>query len=234
MVCGALAAAAVGSLAGAESATQGSRPRAERAPRKVVVGTAVQAFWGKYPGLEGRLEQLEGTVAQKDVDAAKAEADSLTQRLAAVGASVSATEALVAPVSGVIAAANAAPGLIAETQRVVFHIVDPARLWVEALSYGGEPIGARASAASGETSLSLSFVGAGVAEQGRARPLHFRIEDGATAQPGAMLTVLAETEDAVDGARIETAVLERALKLADRRTRRAYRERGHRQPPIPR
>jgi cobalt-zinc-cadmium efflux system membrane fusion protein len=44
-----------------------------------------------------RLEQLEGTVAQKDVDAARAEADSLAQRLAAVGASVNATEALVAP-----------------------------------------------------------------------------------------------------------------------------------------
>ena len=33
-----------------------------RPPRKVIVGTAMQAFWGEYPGLEKRLEQLEGIV----------------------------------------------------------------------------------------------------------------------------------------------------------------------------
>jgi predicted amidohydrolase len=33
-----------------------------RPPRKVIVGTAVQGFWGEYPGLEKRLEQLEGIV----------------------------------------------------------------------------------------------------------------------------------------------------------------------------
>jgi multidrug efflux pump subunit AcrA (membrane-fusion protein) len=104
-----------------------------------------------------------------------------------------------APVSGVIGAANAAAGMIAQPQAVVFHIVDPQRLWVEALSYGGEPVGAHAAAALGEGSMSLSFVGGGVAGQGRASPLHFRIEDPALARLGAMLTVLAETEAAVTG-----------------------------------
>jgi len=32
----------------------------DRAPRKVILGTAMQAFWGEYPGLQKRLEQLEG------------------------------------------------------------------------------------------------------------------------------------------------------------------------------
>ncbi len=31
----------------------------DREPRKVIVGTAMQAFWGEYPGLQKRLEQLE-------------------------------------------------------------------------------------------------------------------------------------------------------------------------------
>ena len=44
-------------------------------------------------------------------------------------------ERLIAPVSGVIAAANAVAGQIAETNAVVFQIVDPARLWVEALTF---------------------------------------------------------------------------------------------------
>jgi predicted amidohydrolase len=33
-------------------------------PRKVIVGTAMQAFWGEYPGLQKRLEQLAGMVDQ--------------------------------------------------------------------------------------------------------------------------------------------------------------------------
>ena len=31
-------------------------------PRKVIVGTAMQAFWGDYPGLQNRLGQLAGMV----------------------------------------------------------------------------------------------------------------------------------------------------------------------------
>jgi len=33
-------------------------------PRKVIVGTAMQPFWGKYPGLGHRLDQLAGIVDQ--------------------------------------------------------------------------------------------------------------------------------------------------------------------------
>jgi len=33
-------------------------------PRKVIVGTAMQAFWGPYPGLRNRLDQLAGIVDQ--------------------------------------------------------------------------------------------------------------------------------------------------------------------------
>ncbi len=37
---------------------------ADQPPRKVIVGTAMQAFWGEYPGLEKRLEQLAAMVDQ--------------------------------------------------------------------------------------------------------------------------------------------------------------------------
>src|SRR5258705_10880851 len=33
-------------------------------PRKVIVGTAMQSFWGQYPGLRNRLDQLAGMVGQ--------------------------------------------------------------------------------------------------------------------------------------------------------------------------
>lgn len=44
---------------------------ADQPPRKVIVGTSMQAFWGKYPGLEKRLEQLTGLVDQMAAEAQK-------------------------------------------------------------------------------------------------------------------------------------------------------------------
>jgi beta-ureidopropionase len=44
---------------------------AEQPPRKVIVGTSMQAFWGKYPGLDKRLEQLAGLVDQMAAESRK-------------------------------------------------------------------------------------------------------------------------------------------------------------------
>ena len=40
-------------------------------PRKVIVGTTIQSFWGPYPGLRSRLEQLAGIVDQMAAEAKK-------------------------------------------------------------------------------------------------------------------------------------------------------------------
>src|SRR2546422_2649671 len=40
-------------------------------PRKVIVGTVMQAFWGEYPGLQIRLEQLAGIVDRMAEQAGK-------------------------------------------------------------------------------------------------------------------------------------------------------------------
>src|SRR6266540_4232061 len=40
------------------------RSTSSRPPRKVIVGTAMQSFWGQYPGLDKRLDQLAGIVDQ--------------------------------------------------------------------------------------------------------------------------------------------------------------------------
>lgn len=79
-----------------------------------------------------RLEGLEGTVARKDIEAAQAEARSLAQRERSIGASLGAREALVAPVSGVVARADLAIGQVVETRELLFEVIDPARLLVEA------------------------------------------------------------------------------------------------------
>jgi membrane fusion protein, heavy metal efflux system len=124
-----------------------------------------------------RLAQLEGTVPQKDVEAAHADVKSLEQRLAAVSRSVSATEQLVAPISGVISAANIFAGQVVDAREVLFEIVDPSRLVVEALAFDAAMVGtiatASASPANGVT-VPLQFVGASRSQREGAIPLMFR------------------------------------------------------------
>ncbi len=135
-----------------------------------------------------RLQQLEGTVPQKDIEAARSDVASLRQRAAAVAGSVSAIEALVAPVSGVIAAASVVAGQVVDAREVLFEIVDPARMSVEAsafdaaLSVNIASATATASAAPG-TSVPLQFVGAGSSLREGAIPLLFRTVPGKTGLP---------------------------------------------------
>jgi hypothetical protein len=53
------------------------RTTANLPPRKVIVGTVVQSFWGRYPGLRNRLEQLTGIVDQMAAQAKQAHGRSL-------------------------------------------------------------------------------------------------------------------------------------------------------------
>ena len=79
-----------------------------------------------------RLEGLEGTVPRKEIEAARAEALSLQQRERSIGASLATREALVAPVSGVIARAEVLAGQVVEARDLLFEVIDPARMLVEA------------------------------------------------------------------------------------------------------
>ncbi|MDB5772552.1 MAG: hypothetical protein JWM42_2926 [Burkholderia sp.] len=124
-----------------------------------------------------RLKQLEGSVPQKEIDTVQAELQSAKERLAAVGGSLSSRESLVAPVSGVIAAANIVAGQVVDAREVLFEIVDPNRLRIEAVAHdvqiASNIASASTSTASGE-SLELEFIGAGRILREQAVPIHFR------------------------------------------------------------
>ncbi len=79
-----------------------------------------------------RLESLEGTVPRKEIESARAEAQSLQQRERSISKSLVAREALVAPVSGFIATTHAVTGQVVEARDLLFEVVDPARMLVEA------------------------------------------------------------------------------------------------------
>lgn len=125
-----------------------------------------------------RLKELSDTVPRKDIDAAESEAQSLTERIAALGTGLSSREALVAPVSGVIASASVVAGQVVDARELLFEIVDPARLRIEALAFDtamAADVGS-ASLAVGSTRVPLVFVGAARSLREQALPLAFRAE----------------------------------------------------------
>ena len=85
-----------------------------------------------------RLKELADTVPRKDIEAAESELHSLGERVAALGAGLSTREALVAPVSGVIAAAFVVAGQVVDARELLFEVIDPTRLRVEALAFRSE------------------------------------------------------------------------------------------------
>ena len=157
-----------------------------------------------------RYEQLEGAVPQSAIEAARLEADALRKRRAAVGASIGAPEPLVAPVSGVIGAANVVVGQVVEAKEILFEVIDPARLAVEALAYDAalaEGIAAASSPLPGGT-LELQFVGGGRQLREQALPLLFRVKSAnAPVAVGQPLKVIAQTARTVKGAALPQAAL---------------------------
>lgn len=128
-----------------------------------------------------RLQELEATVARKEIDAAEAEVQSLRERIGVLGRSLKHHDELRAPVSGVVAAASLVAGQVVEAREILFEIIDPENLRVEALSYepklAADIAGAYGTSGPGEHVL-LAFIGAGRSLREQAIPLHFRVEGG--------------------------------------------------------
>lgn len=160
-----------------------------------------------------RYAQLEGAVPQKEIEAARFELEALKKRRAAVGGSLGGPEALVAPVSGVISAAGAVTGQVVEAREILFEIVDPTRLAVEALAYDAVLVDGIAAASaplpSGDA-LELRFVGGGRQLREQALPLLFRVKtQNAPIAVGQPLKVIARTSHTAKGAALPQAALAR-------------------------
>jgi membrane fusion protein, heavy metal efflux system len=122
-----------------------------------------------------RLQELSDTVPRREIEAAESDVLSLNGRIAALGDGLAGRDALLAPVDGVIAASNAVLGQVVEARELVFEIVAPDSLHVEALAYETFDLGAVAAAslAVGEQSLALQLVGASRRLREQALPLVF-------------------------------------------------------------
>jgi hypothetical protein len=125
-----------------------------------------------------RLSQLEGSVPKREIDEARRELDGLRQRRRALAPTLAEREMVRASASGMISVANVVTGQLIAAGEVLFEIVDPTKLWVEAVAYDPVAVanirGAVASTADGET-LPLELVGRSLTLRQQAVPVQFRI-----------------------------------------------------------
>ena len=156
-----------------------------------------------------RLEGLEGTVPRKEIEAARTEATSLAERERSIGGSLVARETLSAPVSGVIARADLAVGQVVEPRDVLFEVVDPARMLVEATA-ADAALAARVAGASlqGVPEVTLRLLGVSRSLRDGVLPLTFAVTP---AKPGAAtreslplaigqpVTVVAQSKERIKG-----------------------------------
>jgi hypothetical protein len=147
-----------------------------------------------------RLESLEGSVPRKEIDAARVELESLRERERRVGGSLSSREPLVAPVSGVIAVASAITGQVVEARDVLFEVVDPSRVLVEAV-LTDPALASRIGAASlaGMPEVKLSLLGVGRSLRDGVLPISFRAGSTTPLAVGQPVTVIATLKERVKG-----------------------------------
>ena len=152
-----------------------------------------------------RLDGLEGTVPRKEIDAARTDAASLAERERSIGNSLVAREALTAPVSGVIARADLVVGQVVEPRDVLYEVVDPARMLVEATTADAK-VAANVAGASlqGMPEVSLRLLGVSRSLRDGVLPLTFAVNPlkAGTALPmaiGQPVTVVAQSKERIKG-----------------------------------
>ncbi|MDO9359209.1 MAG: HlyD family efflux transporter periplasmic adaptor subunit [Polaromonas sp.] len=158
-----------------------------------------------------RLRELADTVPRKDIEAAESEVASLGARMAAVNAGLSARDALVAPVSGVIASAHAVAGQVVDARELLFEVVDPGRLRIEALAFDAAvaaDIGGAFMAVNGQR-VELVFTGASRSLREQALPLGFRVQGQALGQLalGQPVEVVVQSRSSFNGIAVPAAAL---------------------------
>jgi RND family efflux transporter MFP subunit len=166
-----------------------------------------------------RYESLvaSGAVARTQVEDTKLELEGLRDRRTALDTLRREPVPLTAPVSGVIAEGTPVTGQIAQSNAVVFQIVTPGRLWIEALSFDAIAGSGRASAKTGNGSpLKLNFRGAGLADRSQSIPVHFAIEgDTRGLRAGQFVTVFTETGETRAGIAVPRNAVVRAANGQD-------------------
>ena len=166
-----------------------------------------------------RYEQLvaSAAVSRVQLEETRLELQGLRDRRASLDHVRAQPEALIAPVSGIVAEGSAVAGQMAQPNAIIFHIIDPSRLWIEALSFetiaGAEE--ASAKTATGRN-LPLVYRGAGFADRSQSIPVHFAIQgELGGLRVGQFVTVLVVTDEKKQGIAVPRDSLVRSTNGQD-------------------
>ncbi|MCU0732492.1 MAG: efflux RND transporter periplasmic adaptor subunit [Hyphomonas sp.] len=151
-----------------------------------------------------RLRKLGGNITpQSQIDDTALEIQNLHRRIKSLSETKIRPETLAAPIDGVISASNVVAGQVVQGQDVLFQIVDPHGLWVEAFVFDqidpGSVVEASAVAPD-KTVMKLKYMGRGRALQQQSILLQFAIETPpASAALGMPVTVVAKRAQTLKG-----------------------------------
>lgn len=154
---------------------------------------------------KNRVEQYKkfSTFPAERVRTAEIELESLVRRRATLTQRKSGNEELVAPIDGVIVSAQALIGQVVSPKDILFEIVDPGSLWVEALAYESvksEELGAAKALAHDAQLADLKYVSHSPSLNQHATAIKFEVASSpAGIEIGRHVTVLAELGEDMTG-----------------------------------
>src|SRR6185503_18442305 len=170
--------------------------------------------------IDGELRQLTGTaeqaaageiapLSQRELQTMKLDLMSLRQRREGISLVMNDRESLRiplrSPATGVIAISNVLAGQIVEAKDILFEVIDPKRIWVEAAAFDMDVVnnlaGAIAVTDAGKT-YQLSYIGRAPRLRQQAIPLNFKIEN-----PDGALTVGSPANVFIQGRSKRSAVV---------------------------
>lgn len=151
-----------------------------------------------------RLRKLGGNITpQSQIDDTELEIENLHRRIKSLTETKIQPETLTAPIDGVISASNVVAGQVVQGQDVMFQIVDPHGLWVEAFVFDQIDPGSLVEAsavAPDRTVMKLKYMGRGRALQQQSILLQFAIETApASVALGMPVTVIAKKAQTLKG-----------------------------------
>ncbi|WP_295555854.1 HlyD family efflux transporter periplasmic adaptor subunit [uncultured Hyphomicrobium sp.] len=163
-----------------------------------------------------RLERISGDyIPQREIDDTKTEIESLRQQKRVLEPKNEERLELKAPVSGIISLATVRAGQVVSARDTLFEIVDPKRIWIEAIGIPGTDDESQISAAAALDAeghkIPLTFIGRAPALRQQALPLLFRVDDAhASLTIGGTIKVLVQHGAPVEGFIVPDAAIVRA------------------------
>jgi len=163
-----------------------------------------------------RLERISGDyIPQREIDDTKTEIESLREQKRVLQPKNEERMELKAPVDGIISVATVRAGQVVSARDTLFEIVDPQRLWIEAIGIPGtddETQVASATAVDAEGHrIPLTFVGRAPALRHQALPLLFSVDEPhASLGIGGTIKVLIQHGTPIEGIVVPEAAVVRA------------------------